>query len=219
MKKLWMFVLLAPLLPLSAGFPIYEEEYETRGNYQEESAVAESYVDEFNSDEAIAEESWAYEAEAQEEEVFVPPRKSAKVQNSTRNSLNSQRQQSTEKRAPQANRRPSVTREATSRSKMRDARENSNRPRVTQRGRSPNIQQMEADAQAEEQPYSTPHEQPRRTYRSKEAHSQPAERKTEETQRHSSFNERRPKGKAYRQAYRKGANRVKAHSGKRPVHE
>lgn len=220
MKKSWMFLLLTPLMSLSAAYPIYDEEYDL--NYdieeQDEAVSSSTYADEWQQQQ---DDSIAYEDEAQEEEVLAAPQKRSRSQE---NSPSAKKKQSTApaKRSSAKTGR-SVQGNTSARSKLRDARENTNRPRVTHRGKEssnyPNAGQIEADAQMEEPAYDEPSEPARNS--SSKARKAPAasEKKTGQMERRSSANQRSVKAKSYRKSLKKVEKTTKPHPGKRPMGE
>ena len=242
MKKTWLYLLLTPLIPLSAAYPIYDEEYDTSYdielNAQEEAIASESYSDEWNqgvAQDEFNEDSFVYDDPAQGEEVFSTPQRRSKSQNSGDLSLGQGREQrapkakaaapsnqkrqaaSNSKRSPVKNNRSTIQGN-TSRSKMKDARQNSNRPRVTQRGQEQNnpynAGQIEADAQ-EEGSFNYENEQSAPKVRKSPA---AVEKKTGHVQRRSSLSQKGVKSNTQRHA-KKDRHPKSHHPGKRPLAE
>lgn len=247
MKKTWVFILLTPLMSLSAAYPIYDEEYETSYelelNTHEEVIASEPAYDEWNEEVAQEQlnegEQYAYENEVQEEEVLALPQKSSKQSGNL--SLRQKRQVSESKvnaSAPSRSKKAassikrgsrnqaSAQRNTSPRTKMKDARENTNRPRVTHRSQQQsNIEQIEADAQADDRSYEAyESEQPRKQYRApKSARSQAfAEKRAGQgqMQRRSTANQKGTKGRTYQRPVKKSERRVSSHHpGKRPLND
>ena len=226
-----MFLLLAPVISLSAAFPIYDEEYET--NYELEM---NSYEEEVASEQSEG-DSIAADNEVQEEEVSAPPQRRYKRQNSGDLSLeqrhkakaaapSSQKKPSASKlkRTPAKKNRSSIQGSTAARTKMKDARQNSDRPRVTHRGQeqkgSQHVEQVEADALTEESVFEGQNEQPSKKYQTPKARKSPAvaEKKTGQAQRRSASAQKGVKGKSYRQSAKKVEKQSKSHHfGKRPL--
>lgn len=231
MKNKWMFLLLTPLMPLSAAYPIYDEEYDAsydlEMNTHQEVIASESYVDDWEQEVAgeVNEDSLAYENEAQEEEVIATPQ----MRSRNKAKAPAYKRQSTQS-AKRHNSRSSGQSSPSARSRVKDVRQNSDRPRVTHRGQEPgnyrNQGQIEADSQMEEPAYE-PAEEPR--YKSSKIQKAPAkvkkktgaaEKKTGQVQRPSSKREQQKgiKAKSYRHSLKKLEKRS-SHPGKRPVSE
>lgn len=226
MKKSWLYLLLTPMISLSASYSIYDEEYDLNYDLEEHEEVVSSptYADEWEQ-EIAQEDSMVFEDEAQEEEVLAAPQKrSGRTERNSPAASKKQPNASSKRSSAKSGR--SVQGATSARSKLRDARENSNRPRVTQRGQKsgsyPNAGQIEADAQMEEPAYDEPSE-PSRNPPSKSRKAPTAsEKKTGQTgqiERRSSANQRAIKAKSYRKSLKKVEKTVKPHPGKRPQGE
>lgn len=234
MKKSWMFLLITPVVSLSAAFPIYEE-FETHEGIDHEFTEeihSEEWDQEVGRENAIQEDTLVYDDEIQGEEIYVAPPQRSRSSHKGNLSASPKREPTPKTVSPQKRsmKRNSIKsgrstmKGGSARTRMKDARMNSNRPRVTHRDQEQNLQntqQIEADVQTEESStydYQTEN-RPRSSSSAKTFSSQAmAEKRATPAQRRSGYASKTGKARKYYQ--KKSKQKAKSHHpGKRPLGE
>jgi hypothetical protein len=209
MKKVWFLLLLTPLIAISVAYPVNDEEPQKDDRVELYSPHSEIIVSEpltNNEIDTFTEHSFTYENpmtddENRGQEATVPekPKKPTRL----------------EKRIALKNHR-AEKKNAIARSKMKDARERSDRPRVTHRNEgqnlTPNPEQIEADAQAEERSSEYQNELQHKPYSGGKKASD-GEKKTGQIQR-----QKKSSAKTYSEAMQRAERQTRSHRpGKRPA--